>query len=86
MIGSQASWGSSLVRFRALLIGLPIGVILNLGLGLDDFGVLHAAASIRSSVESSGDRVRDGEWNWAGGATTRGVAVGVASVTSSIGA
>jgi hypothetical protein len=77
VIGSQASWGSSFVSWRALLRGLPKGVIkrgvLSLGvafLGVEFLGVL--LGTIWSGV-SKGDLDNDGEWNCDGGADIGGV-------------
>ena len=66
MIGSQASWGSSFVRWRALMIGLPKGVMKR---GVREaFGVLFViSVCVRSSVVRSGDLDRDGEWYCEGG-------------------
>ena len=86
-MGSQASWGSSLVKRNAFLMGLPKGVmkrgvliigVLKFGvldvLGVDVLGVLPAGSTWSPPMEiSSGDREREGEWNCDGGADMGGV-------------
>ena len=67
-MGSQASWGSSFVSLKAFLRGLPRGVINRLA-GRDLLGVLGAPAGWSAEVRQ-GDRDRDGERNWEGGADT----------------